>query len=206
MKRIIKLRPRYFIILVIALFLIGLLLGFFTLNQVKITKKPQPVPKPSPTVIFKLNSNDSAPIISDPSFRLIIQKLNLDVPVTKNVDGTNEKAYLTALEEGIAHFANTALPGRVGNTVIFGHSSYYANLPGNYKTIFQTLDELTKGDQLEIHYQNRQYLYEVVNKKIVLPSDVAILQQTLDQQLTLITCWPLGSTAKRLIIIAKRNN
>jgi sortase A len=136
-------------------------------------------------------------------FHLYIPKIKVDVPIVPNVDGGSETAYLAALENGVAHFQGTALPGEGSNIFIFGHSSYYAAKPGNYKTVFAQLDQLKIGDEITVSLNNQKYVYIVSSIKKVNPSDVQYLQPTPEEQLSLMTCYPPGTTKYRLIVIAK---
>ena len=53
-------------------------------------------------------------------------------------------------------------------------------------------------------YKGKRYIYRVTNKLIVDPNEVKYLTKRLNyEQLTLQTCWPPGTTLKRLLVIAK---
>ena len=125
-------------------------------------------------------------------------------PIILNVNGTKKDIYFKALESGVAQMEGTPLPGEIGNSFIFGHSSYYDNAPGNYKKIFARLNELNYGDQIDIYKDNTDIEFVVIDKKIIKPTDLSVLKQTTDTRLTLMTCWPLGSTKERLIVVAKK--
>ncbi|MFH1749429.1 MAG: sortase [bacterium] len=138
-------------------------------------------------------------------FSLSINKLNLlDIPIILDIDGASEEIYLKALEGGVAHWKGTAYSGKKGNSFIFGHSEYWWNKPGNYKQVFKNLDQLVKGDEVVIKSEKRTYKYVVLENKIINPEDTEVLKQTLDYRLTLMTCWPPGSTVKRMIVTAKK--
>ena len=93
---------------------------------------------------------DSDDQIGKPSgWTLSIKKLGISVPIVLNVNGADKDEYFAALQSGVAQMKGTALPGE-GNTVIFGHSSYYKDDPGQYKKIFSTLDQLKTGDEIKI--------------------------------------------------------
>lgn len=63
------------------------------------------------------------------------------MPIIINTPGSNEKAYLKALQNGVAHYKGTLIPGsEAGNSFIFGHSSYYTNVAGQYKDVFENLN------------------------------------------------------------------
>lgn len=136
-------------------------------------------------------------------FQLIIPKLSINAPIILDVDGGNKEEYLNSLQNGIAHFKGTSKPGGGSNVFIFGHSSYYAWDSGNYKTIFISLNDLNEGDDISVWYEKKEYKYKVVEKKTVDPDEISVLNPTKTEQLTLMTCWPPGTTAKRLIVVAK---
>jgi sortase A len=56
------------------------------------------------------------------------------------------------------------------------------------------------GDSFQIIWQGKEYDYKVVSTSVVLPTDVYVLNPTDVPTITLITCTPLFSTAKRLIV------
>jgi LPXTG-site transpeptidase (sortase) family protein len=137
-------------------------------------------------------------------FQLVIGKIGITSPITIDVDGANKQEYNSALQNGVAHLKGSALPGRFGNTFIFGHSSYYRDDPGEYKEIFAELNQMINGDLVEIHYGDNRYIYKIIGKKIVDPNDVYVANQnhTL-KQLTLMTCWPIGTTDQRLVVVSE---
>lgn len=148
-----------------------------------------------------VNNNEKEQVSGE--YTLSISKIGLTAPIIINVDGNNKETYMKALEDGVAHLKDSALPGAPGNTAIFGHSSYYANKPGSYKKVFATLNNLETDDTIEIKSSNKTYDYKVTNKLIVKPQDVSVVSQDLSKyELTLITCWPLNTTEKRLVIKA----
>jgi LPXTG-site transpeptidase (sortase) family protein len=102
------------------------------------------------------------------------------------------------------HYGNTALPGQSGNVAIFGHSSNDWWEPGNYKFVFVLLDKLAPGDTVTVNYNARAYTYQVTGSKIVEPTEVAVLNPTVQPTLTLITCSPPGTSLRRLVVTAKQ--
>jgi len=108
------------------------------------------------------------------------------------------------LKKSLIQYPQTALPGQLGNTVIFGHSvlPQFFN-PKSYLTIFSTLYKLKQGDEILIDYDNVQYEYIIDEMFEVKPTDLSVLEQRFDQKnLTLITCSPPGTYLRRLIIKA----
>jgi len=135
-------------------------------------------------------------------FGLNISKISVLVPVVGDVDGTNKYTYNKALLSGVAQYKGTALPGQGGNIFIFGHSSTW-NGEGQYAQAFAKLNDLDSGDKIVLYYQNREFIYNVAKKEIVAADDFSSLNPTKSEQVTLMTCWPIGSNLKRLVVVAK---
>lgn len=111
------------------------------------------------------------------------------------------------LDESLIQYPGTALPGKKGNAVVFGHSilPQFFN-PEDYLTIFSTLPEIKKGAEIIINYDGITYTYQVEDKFEVVPTDIQILEQNIsDSYLSLVTCVPPGHPMrpKRLIVRAK---
>ncbi|MEI6040565.1 MAG: sortase [Candidatus Berkelbacteria bacterium] len=134
---------------------------------------------------------------------LYIPKMNIDTPITWNVPADN---VFPALENGVAHYEGTALPGQIGNTFIYGHSSYYWWNKGSYKEIFAILDKLNQGDKIYVSHESKVYTYIVTGKKVVSPNDLSVLNQTNTKTLSLMTCTPVGTTLNRLVVTAQLLN
>ncbi len=141
--------------------------------------------------------------------RLVIPKLGKSVPLvamgTEHIEGENwnelEKQIQSSLRGGVVHYPGTAHPGQYGNVFLTGHSSYYPWDPGQFKDVFATLGNLEVGDRYYIYYDQIKYVYEVIEKKEVQPNNVDVLAQPTDEKFsTLMTCTPVGTTLRRLII------
>jgi len=111
------------------------------------------------------------------------------------------------LSKNLIQYPGTALPGKTGNAVIFGHSVLPQFFdPKNYMTIFSTLHKLKKDDIVIANYDGVMYQYQVDNVFEVKPTDLQILEQHQSESyLTLVTCSPPGNPFKprRLIVRAK---
>ncbi len=125
-----------------------------------------------------------------PDNTLYIKKLKIQAPIIWSVDGFNKREYFKALEDGVAHFKGTPLPGQKGNCVIFGHSSFYKNAKGNYKFVFKELNRLNAGDKIKITYNKQLFVYTVKEKKIIAPTDFSIFAPSAKEKVALLTCWP----------------
>lgn len=142
---------------------------------------------------------------SEKKYTLKIEKLNIVTPVVLDVNGADEEAYNKALEGGVAQMQGTAKPFEDGNIVIFGHSSESSKYQGDYGEIFSSLNNLEAGDDIKIIASGGdELIYKVETKEIVMPDDITILDQKNKNRLTLLTCWPIGSNEKRLVIIASQ--
>ena len=109
------------------------------------------------------------------------------------------------LNISLIHYGGTPLPGLVGNTVVFGHSTLpqFYN-PASYKTIFSLLPTLTIGDKIYITYDDVKYTYVVYDMVVLDPTDLTPLSQRFDDSyLTVVTCVPPGTYWKRLNVKAK---
>jgi LPXTG-site transpeptidase (sortase) family protein len=155
--------------------------------------------------VSSLDSQVAAnPVDKNAAPRILINKINVTAPVIFNQTVVNEANFLQALHSGVVHYPNTAVPGQVGNVVIFGHSSGQWWAPGSYKFVFTLLNKLKVDDKIFIEYKGVRYIYKVNNTKVVLPTDLTVLNQGSGHMLTLITCTPVGTSAKRLIIEAQQ--
>lgn len=111
------------------------------------------------------------------------------------------------LSKSLVQYPGTALPGKNGNAVVFGHSvlPIFYN-PKNYTSIFSTIPTLKKGDDIYIEYDGISYSYKVEELFEIYPSDIQILEQnSTDSFITLVTCVPPGDprNPKRLIVRAR---
>ncbi|MDD4937600.1 MAG: sortase [Candidatus Shapirobacteria bacterium] len=142
----------------------------------------------------------------DTNFSIVIPKINANTKVIDNVDPFNSHEYQIALTRGVAHAKGSSTPNSGGNTFIFAHSAgnwYQAN---QYNAVFYLLNKLIKDDEIIIYYQSQPYHYSVIETKLVNASEINYLIGNSPNQLTLMTCWPPGTTLKRLLVIATLKN
>jgi sortase A len=105
------------------------------------------------------------------------------------------------LEYGIVRYPGSAKPGEKGNSFIFGHSSNFPWIAGEYNDVFSRLGQVEVGDIVFSYYGQKKYKYRVIEKKVVKPNDIGVLKNDeTKKELTLMTCWPIGTTLNRLII------
>lgn len=136
-------------------------------------------------------------------FTLLIPKIGLNSKVFPNVDPSNKDEYISVLKSGVAHAKFTALPGQEGLIYIFGHSTDYPWNIKEYNALFYDIKDLKEGDEIIILYNNKPYVYKTLYQKIVDSDNLVYLNsQTNAKMLVLQTCYPPGTTWKRLIVVA----
>ncbi len=147
--------------------------------------------------------------VGPPENRMIIPALSLNIPlVTPSYEAVLQENWemveediQDALQYGVVHYPGTARPGQAGNFFVTGHSSYYPWASGKYKTVFARLHEMEVGDEYWVYYGGDKHRYIVTDKKEVKPSNVDVLDQPTNKRTaTLMTCTPVGTTLRRLIL------
>jgi sortase A len=132
-----------------------------------------------------------APVAADGVIGLLdIPRLGISVMVIEGV-GTR------SLRRAAGHIPGTALPGQPGNAGISAHRD----------TFFRPLRNIRGNDVITISTGLGEYRYRVVSTRIVSPSDVAVLDSSDKEVLTLVTCYPfyfIGSAPDRFIVRAER--
>ncbi len=141
----------------------------------------------------------------DPNFSIVVPEIGANARIISSVDPADENSYLQALQKGVAHAQGTAYPGEGGHIFLFAHSTDYIWNVGTYNAVFYLLYKLEAGNEINLFYKGQRYVYRVFDKKIVEPSQVEFLTRKTDREfLTLQTCWPPGTSLKRLLVFATR--
>lgn len=178
-------------------------------NQKYVLNKDATGENPQRSVFGELLAGSSiniSPVNND--FALVIEKIGLNVPVVKGVSVVDRAKYMAALREGVAHAKGTALPSEnAGNVYIFAHSSLNFWALGKYATAFNLLRKLELKDEINVFYDGRLFVYEVVNREI-LPgwNTYPLTRRVIEPVLTLQTCDPPGTTFNRLVVTALLKN
>ncbi len=122
--------------------------------------------------------------------RIEIPSIGVDTVV---VEGTSA----SALRAGAGHYPATPLPCEAGNVAIAGHRTTYGKP-------FNQLDRLKQGDVIILTTPVGTCTYEVAKAPfVVAPTDFSVVaNQPAAHALTLTTCHPKGSAAKRLVVKA----
>ncbi len=97
---------------------------------------------------------------------------------------------------------------QIWNKVIVGHSSYWLDKPGRYKTDFQNIIAADSWEEVWVYEKNREwnfkrYIYEVKKSYNTPSDDVSVLKPSEKKLLTLFTCTPIWWIKGRWIVKAE---
>jgi len=140
--------------------------------------------------------------------KVFIDKLGLAAPWLKPSDdlygdwGNLELAQQHAMNLGVTDYIGPLAtnPGELGNKFIIGHSSApnQVTAASGRGDFFSEIAKLEIGDLMRVQQNGKEYIYQIYASDIIEPTDTEILQpQTEEDRLTLITCWPIGTTDQR---------
>jgi sortase A len=154
---------------------------------VTVPSKPN-VGKPASTVVNPRLL--VAPPEGDALGEISIKKINVDWAIVEGVQ-------LPDLAKGPGHYPGTPLPGQIGNAAIAGHRTTHG-------APFFRVNELGPGDKIVIKTLAGTYTYVVSRAPFsVQPTDYGVVDNTSDAQLTLTSCEPRYSAARRIVVKAK---
>lgn len=118
-----------------------------------------------------------------------------------------EEQMQVGLDHGSVAYPHSVAPGNRGSLIIAGHSSpptTHAATSG-FGHLFASLPDVEVGDNIIIRAGGEEITYEIQQKMIVASTHTTILeQQNKESLLKLITCYPVGTTRERLVVIAKK--
>ena len=121
--------------------------------------------------------------------RLRIPRIDLDVVAVQGTD-------TASLQKGPGHYPETPFPGQRGTSAFAGHRT-------TYLAPFRHLDELQRGDEIEVEMPYANFAYEVEKTRVVDDSDVDIIHRVGYERLVLTACHPLYSAAQRIAAFAR---
>lgn len=124
--------------------------------------------------------------------RLVIPSIGVNEPI---LESTNIGVITNG---GTWRRPASAKPTDNNNTVIVGHRFY-----GNNVSTFYNLDKVKIGQLLAVYWEGKEFLYEVVESKVVDASAVDIEAPTTERRLTLYTCTPIWTAKNRLVVVAR---
>lgn len=158
----------------------------------------------APVNVEPVNGN-AIDVNTDIPGRLEIPSLKINVPIIWTKD---PKDFENDLRSGVVHYPGTALPGQIGTSYISGHSSNYVWAKGDYKKVFSKLGDLPDNTSFKVTVVQKNgrdaiLNYVVTHRQEFLPTDQEQFRNTGKSVMALSTCWPPGSTAKRLVVFGE---
>lgn len=135
---------------------------------------------------------------------LEIPAIGVNAPIVWS-QNPEEKKIQADLEQGIVHYPSTPFVGMRGNVYLTGHSSYYAWSKSPYKEVLKNLGNVKANDRIMIHLTMKngrkvEIVYVVQSAEVVKPDDPRLFQDVENYEMTLVTCWPIGTDWKRLML------
>ncbi|KKU57228.1 MAG: YhcS protein [Candidatus Amesbacteria bacterium GW2011_GWA2_47_11b] len=138
-------------------------------------------------------------------YSIYIPRINARAKVIPNVDAGNPAEYNAALKLGVAEAKGLSHPGQKGTTYLFAHSTDSPVNFARYNAVFYLLDKLKVGDEAEVVYMGEAYKYRVVSVQILASSDTRYLVPQKEKELLVLqTCYPPGTSWKRLVVVLDR--
>jgi sortase A len=129
-------------------------------------------------------------LAGSPLGRIEISSVGLAAMIMEGVDGNT-------LRHAVGHIPGTSLPGQPGNVALAGHRD----------TFFRGLRNIHKDDEVTLTTLHGFYRYRVDSTQVVEPQATEVLNNSVDDILTLVTCYPfyfVGPAPKRFIVRARR--
>jgi LPXTG-site transpeptidase (sortase) family protein len=187
----------------------------FSVEDIALRPSTKPAQEQSNEPERQRNENGFADILAgdtqqilipkDTDFSISIPKIGASAKIFPNVDPANPNEFLTVLQKGIAHAKGSVFPGMQGNVYLFAHSADTWWNVGRYNAVFYLLQHVKEGDEIVVFFDGKRYEYVVSQTMVSNPEDITLLTQAQggEKRLVLQTCWPPGTTWKRLYVIAK---
>jgi len=127
---------------------------------------------------------------------ITIPRMDIELPIFLGASDAN-------MNRGAAHLTKTSLPvgGLNTNAVIAAHRGMAT------AAMFRNIERLELGDEIFITNFYQTIRYEVVETRIILPTEVeTVLIQSGRDLVTLITCHPYRHNFQRYVVFAERVN
>jgi len=125
----------------------------------------------------------------DPLGRIRMRSIGVSSVVVAGTDASS-------LRLGPGHYPGTPLPGARGTVAIAGHRTTYG-------APFRKLDQLDRGDRVELLMPYGTFVYRVERRRIVPPTATWVTRRAGYDRLILSACHPLYSAAKRIVVFAR---
>jgi sortase (surface protein transpeptidase) len=119
-----------------------------------------------------------------------------------------ETSFDSDLENWVVKYPTTPNPWEWWNAFFFWHTSqeYWKKNP--YWTVFRNIPQLKENDEIQVVWEWVLYKYKVVKTVIVRPKEVndtyVEFWEEGKEYITLMWCYPIGRTDKRMMIFAEK--
>ena len=121
--------------------------------------------------------------------RLVIDKIGASYDIIQGTD-------TASLEKGPGHYPTTAFPGLGQTVAIAGHRT-------TYLAPFRNINELVKGDRIDVDMPYANFTYVVQFHQVVQPNAWWITRNVGYERLVLSACNPLYSASQRIVVFAR---
>lgn len=138
------------------------------------------------------------------SATLSIPSINVNAPIIFS-QSDDQGQINNDLERGVIHYPGTPFFGMRGSAYLTGHSSYYAWSKSPYKEVLKNLGDLRVGEKIIVSAELKngkriEFVYTVKSSEVVMPDNPELFRQYEGRELTLVTCWPVGTDWKRMMV------
>jgi sortase A len=170
------------------------------------TRTPLPRPTRTPTATIA-PPTPAIPRAQTPPSELAIPSIDLRapvVPVSWREAGPDGHTGWDDPGSAVGWLSSSSLPGEGSNVVLAGHH----NIRGE---VFRYLVDITAGAEVYLTAGDITYRY-VVRERFIIPEEHVSAEQreqnalwvapTIDERLTMVTCWPYRDNTHRLIVVA----
>jgi LPXTG-site transpeptidase (sortase) family protein len=155
------------------------------------TTLPTVAVNPTANLAMNTTTNTGIQAVRIPKIELDSHVVDVYWQEVANDQGGSDLVWQVA-QYAVGHHFTSAVPGQRSNIVLSAHV-------GGFGKLFRRLDEITPGDRIFLYHNDVEYVYQAT-ESIVLDeasateveqiNNVAYINQTDYEVLTLITCWP----------------
>jgi len=112
--------------------------------------------------------------------------------------GSTDLDFERYLKKGVNHFPGSAMPGEKGVLILLGHSAPPGWPKIDYDWIFTDIEQLEKGDKINIYFNKELFVYTVTEKVILEVGEDVPTYSSSQPEIILLSCWPPGKNIKRI--------
>src|SRR3990172_2663962 len=150
---------------------------------------------PTQEVMGQSDHNSIVTSADQPIFYLKNNNVEIKAPIVEGIDETS-------LTKGIGHHPDSVWPDIKGNVVLAG-SNFELDAENPYGQVFRNLRDVNIGDEVQIFFNGKNYIYDIFKREIIKPDDISLFGKTDEFLLTFYTCDPPYTDWKRLVFQAK---